>query len=102
MSAVHYLGFVAGLLTCGAGIPQVILTWRTKRARDLSIWQLLMLDVGVSLWFGYGLLVNDLPLIFANVFSIACYTLLIVMKLRYDRAELIFPSAGEVSAADKY
>ena len=84
MSDVRYLGYVAGALTCGAGIPQVILTYRTRRARDLSILQLVMLDIGVLLWLCYGLLQSDLPLIVANVFSTVCYTLLVAMKLRYD------------------
>lgn len=80
-----YIGLVAGFLTSAAAIPQVIKTYRTKHARDLSMWQLVMLDVGMLLWLIYGWQIGDRPLIWANTFSIACYTGLIAMKLNYAR-----------------
>ena len=82
-----YVGLLAGLLTSGAAIPQVIQTYRTKHARDLSMWQLILLNFGMLLWLIYGISLNDLPLILANIFSIVCYTGLIAMKLRYARME---------------
>lgn len=83
----HYIGFIAGLLTSGAAIPQVFQTYQTKHARDLSMWQLVMLNFGMLLWLIYGITLNDLPLIFANLFSIVCYTTLIGMKLRYAKRD---------------
>ena len=80
-----YVGFFAGIFTSGAAIPQVLQTYRTKHARDLSIWQLILLDIGMLLWLLYGLSLNDLPLIAANIFSIVCYSSLIGMKITYDR-----------------
>ncbi|HJV64909.1 MAG TPA: SemiSWEET transporter [Geomonas sp.] len=87
MNLVHAIGFFAGLLTSGAAVPQVLQTWRTKHARDLSMSQLVMLCIGMLLWLIYGILLGDLPLIAANLFSICCYAALIVMKLRYDRKD---------------
>ena len=80
-----WLGLAAGFLTSVAVIPQVVRTWRIKHARDISIWQPLILIAGMSLWFCYGLMLADLPLIVANSFSIACYLLLLAMKIVYDR-----------------
>jgi MtN3 and saliva related transmembrane protein len=87
MNLTPYVGLLAGLLTSGAAIPQVIQTYRTKHARDLSMWQLILLNLGMMLWLSYGIALGDLPLILANIFSIICYTGLIVMKLRYARRE---------------
>ena len=87
MNLTPYIGLCAGLLTSGAAIPQVIQTYRTKHARDLSMWQLILLNLGMMLWLSYGVSLNDLPLILANIFSILCYTGLIAMKLRYARKE---------------
>jgi MtN3 and saliva related transmembrane protein len=81
------IGFCAGILTSGAAVPQVLQTYRTKHARDISMSQLILLNVGMLLWLIYGLLLKDLPLIFANVFSICCYSSLIAMKIRYDRRD---------------
>jgi MtN3 and saliva related transmembrane protein len=82
---VTWLGLAAGFLTSIAVIPQVVRTWRIKHARDISIWQPLLLLVGMLLWFCYGLLLGDTPLIAANAFSISCYLLLLGMKIVYDR-----------------
>jgi len=82
MNLTH-LGLVAGAITCGAAIPQVVRTYRTKHARDLSIWQPLLLNIGMLLWLIYGIKLNDMPLILANSFSIVCYTFLVIMKICY-------------------
>ncbi|GAW66755.1 pQ loop repeat family protein [Geoanaerobacter pelophilus] len=87
MTLVGALGLCAGLLTSGAAVPQVYKTYRTRHARDISMWQLVMLSLGMLLWLIYGTFIGDLPLILANSFSIGCYISLIAMKLRYDRED---------------
>ena len=82
-----WIGLAAGILTSVAVIPQVVRTFRTKHARDISIWQPLLLIAGMLLWFIYGILLHDLPLIAANAFSISCYLLLLGMKIVFDRRE---------------
>lgn len=80
-----WIGLAAGFFTSVAVIPQVVRTWRTKHARDISIWQPLILILGMLLWLVYGLLLHDLPLIAANSFSISCYLVLLGMKIFFDR-----------------
>jgi len=82
MNATH-IGLVAGFLTSIAVIPQVVRTYRTRHARDISIWQPVLLDIGMVLWLIYGIMLKDLPLILANAFSIFCNTLLIGMKIYF-------------------
>lgn len=82
MTLTH-LGLVAGAITTSAGIPQVVRAYRTKHTRDISIWQPVLLNIGMALWLVYGVALGDLPLIVANAFSIVCYSALIVMKFRY-------------------
>jgi len=101
MSAT-WIGLVAGFLTSIAVIPQVVRTWRTKHARDISIWQPLLLIIGMLLWLIYGLLLHDLPLIAANAFSISCYIVLLGMKLVYDRRERVFLQASEKADGFEY
>jgi MtN3 and saliva related transmembrane protein len=91
MNLVHYIGFFAGILTSGAAVPQVFQTYRTKHARDLSMSQLVLLNLGMLLWLIYGAFLGDLPLIYANTFSIFCYSALIVMKLHYDKRDSTCP-----------
>lgn len=77
------LGLVAGTLTSIAAIPQLIKTLRTRHARDISIWQPLLLAIGVALWLIYGILIHDTPLILANIIPLACNVMLAILKLRY-------------------
>lgn len=77
------LGLLAGTLTSIAAIPQVAKTLRTRHVRDISVWQPLLLSVGVALWMIYGMLINDLPLILANIIPLVCNALLTGLKLYY-------------------
>ncbi len=80
---IVWIGLIAGLLTSIAAIPQVVKTWRSRHARDLSIWQPLLLSAGVALWLFYGILINDMPLILSNITPLICNLLLTVMKVRF-------------------
>jgi MtN3 and saliva related transmembrane protein len=74
---------VAGTLTSIASIPQVVKTLKTRHVRDISVWQPLFLAFGVALWMMYGILINDLPLILANITPLVCNVVLTGMKIRY-------------------
>ena len=80
---ITHLGLLAGAITTAAGFPQVVRTYRTKHARDISIWQPILLNVGMSLWLVYGIALGDVPLIYANSISLVCYTSLMIMKIIY-------------------
>jgi MtN3 and saliva related transmembrane protein len=79
------LGLMSGFLTSIAAIPQVVKTIRTRHARDISIWQPLLLATGVALWMFYGILIDNLPLILANIVPLICNSMLTGLKLYYDR-----------------
>jgi MtN3 and saliva related transmembrane protein len=81
---ITHIGLIAGAITSAAVIPQVVRTYRTRHARDISIWQPVLLDIGMFLWLVYGILLKDTPLILANAFSIVCNTLLIFMKIYFN------------------
>jgi MtN3 and saliva related transmembrane protein len=80
---ITHLGLVAAAITSASAVPQVVRTYRTRHARDISIWQPVLLNIGMLLWLIYGVSLGDLPLILANAFSIVCYTLLIIMKIYF-------------------
>lgn len=82
MNPTH-LGLIAGALTSVAAIPQLVKTLRTRHARDISIWQPLLLSIGVALWMIYGMLIHNLPLILANIIPLVCNALLTGLKVYY-------------------
>ena len=60
---IELIGFSAALLTAIAFAPQVIKTVRTRQAGDLSLLTLLVQNVGVALWFCYGIALESWPMI---------------------------------------
>ena len=79
------VGTVAGVLTTGAWLPQLLKCWRTRSAADLSWSYLAVLGTGVALWAVYGLLSSDLVLILANVITVLALLLLVGFKVAFAR-----------------
>jgi MtN3 and saliva related transmembrane protein len=77
------LGLVAGVLTTIAYLPQLIKTWKSKSAEDLSWSMLITLCVGIILWLVYGVIVRDIPLIAANIVTFAFAIVILILKIRY-------------------
>ena len=65
MNIEDLIGYAAGTLTTLAFLPQVIKTWRSQSAKDISLSMFLMFCVGVFLWIVYGVLNSDPPVIIA-------------------------------------
>jgi MtN3 and saliva related transmembrane protein len=78
---VQALGFVAGTLTALAFLPQVIKTWRSQSASDLSTVMLFAQSIGVALWMVYGLAIGSLPVIMANAVTLVLSVLLLAFKI---------------------
>ena len=70
MSGVTILGLVAAALTTGAYVPQVVKTWRSGSSADLSVGTYVILLAGILAWLAYGLILDDLPIILANVVTL--------------------------------
>ncbi len=56
MNSNDTLGLIAGGLTTISFLPQVIKTWRSRSAKDLSFRMFGIFSVGVLLWLIYGLI----------------------------------------------
>ena len=61
------IGFIAAVCTTFAFLPQVIKVWKTKQTKDLSLRMYTVMFIGICLWFVYGLRINSLSIILANV-----------------------------------
>ena len=80
---VEFIGFVAGVLTTIALVPQVVKSWKTKHTKDVSFGWISILTVGVFLWLVYGILIASFPLIFANVLSFILALIILILKIKY-------------------
>ncbi|HEY6862265.1 MAG TPA: SemiSWEET transporter [Burkholderiales bacterium] len=81
--ALNVLGFAAGVLTTVAFVPQVIKLRRTRSARDISLGMYTVFTSGVALWLVYGIALGSMPIVVANVFTLALALAVLAMKVRY-------------------
>jgi MtN3 and saliva related transmembrane protein len=80
-STMTALGFIAGTLTTLAFLPQVIRSYRTRSAASLSWGWLVLFGSGVAAWACYGVLRDDVAIVWTN-----SVTLLLVLGLVALRA----------------
>ncbi|MEJ1238778.1 SemiSWEET transporter [Chryseolinea sp. T2] len=83
MDSIQLIGLAAGMLTTIAFLPQVVKTWKSRSAKDLSLGMFSLFCVGVALWLAYGILVWDIPVIAANMLTLMLASTLLFFKLRF-------------------
>jgi len=77
------LGYIAGTLTTVAFIPQLVKVWKTRRTRDISLIMFAVISSGIFLWLIYGLLINSLPIIAANLVTFIIALTILIFKIKY-------------------
>ncbi|MCP4646220.1 MAG: hypothetical protein GY852_00605 [bacterium] len=77
------VGMAAAVLTTVSLLPQLLKAWKTKSTKDISLKMFLIFTVGVVAWLAYGLLLDSLPIIVANVFTLALALGILYCKFKY-------------------
>jgi len=83
MDTTTLVGYIAGILTTIAFVPQVARAWKLKETRDLSLAMLILFGAGVLLWILYGFWAGSFPVIAANMATFALILVLLWLKMRY-------------------
>ena len=83
MSGTLALGFVAACCSTMAFLPQVIKTWRTRSAGDISLPTFATIVTGSVLWIIYASLQSDLPVLLANGIIFILASTIVWLKIRY-------------------
>ena len=79
------VGLLAATLTTTAFLPQMIKTWQTKSAKDVSYTMLITFIIGVFLWLIYGIMRQDIAVILANVFTLLFNLTILYLKIKYGK-----------------
>jgi MtN3 and saliva related transmembrane protein len=77
------IGLLAGTMTTLSFVPQLLRTWRLRRAHDMSGWWLASFMTGITLWLIYGILLPSMPIIVANSATLALILPILAMKVSY-------------------
>ncbi len=83
MTINDLIGSTAATLTTTAFIPQAWQVWRTRHTADISLGMYAMFTLGVSLWLGYGILLESWPIIVANSITLLLAGTVLFMKLKF-------------------
>jgi MtN3 and saliva related transmembrane protein len=83
MDTIALTGYLAGTLTTISFVPQVLRTLKLRETKDFSLAMLLLFAAGMLLWTAYGIWINSVPIIAANVITFGLVLFLLGMKMRY-------------------
>ncbi len=80
---IQIIGIGAGILTSISMLPQLIKTFKEKKAENISLVMIFILLCGIGSWIWYGFLKSDMPIIFTNCFSFLLNSILLFLRFKY-------------------
>lgn len=87
MEITELMGHAGAVLSSITFIPQVMKTWKTKSAGDLSMSMLLIIVTSTIVWLIYAFSLNLLPVIIANSIIFVLSSWLIYFKLTHKEQD---------------
>ncbi|MGZ5286891.1 MAG: SemiSWEET family sugar transporter [Flavisolibacter sp.] len=83
MTTLQILGMTAGSISAITFLPQVIKTWKTKSANDISLLMFTFATISVIMWLIYGIILEDIPIIYTNSLVLVCSLIMLYFKYRF-------------------
>ena len=83
IDGITVIGLIAAVLTTISFVPQAIKTIKSRHTKDLSLFMYAILTTGIFLWFVYGILLMNAPLMLANGITLLFTATILVMKIKY-------------------
>jgi MtN3 and saliva related transmembrane protein len=77
------LGLVAGALTTGSFLPQVVRVFKLRSAHEISLFFTILFFIGDLTWLGYGIYLRQLPIILWNILGGLLAAALLFAKIKY-------------------
>jgi MtN3 and saliva related transmembrane protein len=91
------IGYIAGFCTTLSFVPQVARALRTRSADDFAWGWLIVFELGLSLWLLYGIVLHNWPMILANSLTMSLCSVLMLMKVRYNKRQVLQERAETVN-----
>ena len=86
---IEAIGLFAGVLGIVAWVPQIREVWVNKRHDGISLVTFSIVTIALSLWLLYGILIDSISMIIANVMTLSVIFAVIIGVVRLRRAESI-------------
>ena len=83
MSVTTIIGLFAAIATTSSFLPQAIETIKTKNTLGISLGMYSIFSFGTLLWFIYGIMDHDWPIIIANGITLIFACVILAYKIKY-------------------
>jgi MtN3 and saliva related transmembrane protein len=94
-----WIGLIAGALTTGCWLPQLIKAWRTRSTEDVSWLYLAVFGTGIALWLVYGSMHRDFAIVVTNGLTLTLTLCFVVTKVKFDLLNKPTPVASAAVSA---
>ncbi len=83
MANMEWAGYLAAVMTTLAFVPQAIKTIRTRDTRSISLGMYVVFTTGIAMWLVYGIALNSMPMILANIVTFLLSATILGLKLKH-------------------
>ena len=80
---VESVGYIAAVITTISFLPQVFKIIRLKKTDEISLAMYVIYCSGIFLWFIYGLLIWNYPVIIANFITLVLASTILFFKIKF-------------------
>ena len=80
----QWFGIAAAVLSTAAFIPQVVKTWKTKKAEDVSYILLVAFCSGCFCWIIYGYMIKAHAVLAANLITLTLNLVILGLKISFE------------------
>jgi MtN3 and saliva related transmembrane protein len=74
------IGYMAAFCGTVSLIPQIIKLRKERSAKAISTTMYLIYTLGLVLWLTYGIMINSIPLIIADIITLGLSITILIMK----------------------
>jgi MtN3 and saliva related transmembrane protein len=85
---VDLIGYLAAGCTTISFLPQAYMVYKKDSTEGISLYMFLILCTGLSGWLIYGILMNAMPVIMANAFTLMLAGYILFKKLRHQNKQI--------------
>lgn len=79
---LEIVGYLAASFTTFSFVPQAVQVIRTRETKGISLSMYTIFTTGVVLWFIYGIIVSNVPIIAANAITTVLASIILYFKIK--------------------
>jgi MtN3 and saliva related transmembrane protein len=83
MMSMEWVGYLAAAMTTLSFVPQAVKTIRTRDTRSISLGMYVVFTAGIAMWLVYGIALNSMPMILANIVTFLLSATILGLKLKH-------------------